>query len=213
MHHVIEKMIPLQYTEGQCRVCHKETEYVPQAQKLNRAVQLVRNSGCYGCHRIEGWDHIRKPAPSLKKVKGKLNHDWIVRWVRNPKSFNDHARMPAQFHQGNTESAEYTSYQEAELFAISDYILSLSEDYKPSYYAPTGGNVERGRNLFYAVGCLGCHGMEEFPEGRRRFGSAPDLSTIGSKINQQWLGQWLKNPRHYRKDSAMPSLRLNDVLS
>ena len=138
MHHVIEKMIPLQYTEGQCRVCHKETEYVPQAQKLNRAVQLVRNSGCYGCHRIEGWDHIRKPAPSLKKVKGKLNHDWIVRWVRNPKSFNDHARMPAQFHQGNTESAEYTSYQEAELFAISDYILSLSEDYKPSYYAPTG---------------------------------------------------------------------------
>ncbi|NBV49763.1 hypothetical protein EBR78_00940 [bacterium] len=211
MHHVIEKMVPLQYTEGQCRVCHKQTEYVPAAQKLNRAVQLVRYSGCYGCHRIEGWDHIRKPAPSLKRVKGKLKHDWIVRWVRNPKSFNDHARMPAQFHQGNTESPEYTAYQEAELHAISDYILSLSEEYKPSYYAPTGGNVERGRNLFYQVGCLGCHGMEEFPEGRRRFGAAPDLSTIGSKVNREWLGQWLKNPRHYWSETAMPSLRLSDT--
>jgi mono/diheme cytochrome c family protein len=211
MHHVIEKMIPLQYVEGQCRVCHKQTEYVPAAQKLNKSVQLARNAGCYGCHRIEGWDHIRKPAPSLKKVKGKLNHDWIVRWVRNPKSFNDHARMPAQFHQGNTESAEYTGYQEAELFAVADYILSLSEDYKPSYTAPAGGNVERGRNLFYAVGCLGCHGMDEFPEGRRRFGAAPDLSTVGSKVNREWLGQWLKNPRHYWKDTAMPALRLSDT--
>lgn len=210
MHHVIEKMVPLQYVEGQCRVCHKQTEYVPAAQKLNKAVQLVRGAGCYGCHRIEGWDHIRKPAPSLKKVKGKLKHDWIVRWVRNPKSFNDHARMPSQFHQGNTESPEYTAYQEAELFAISDYILSLSEDYKPSYYAPAGGSAERGKNVFYSVGCLGCHGMDDFPEGRRKFGAAPDLSTVGSKVNREWLGQWLKNPRHYWKDTAMPSLRLTD---
>lgn len=210
MHHVIEKMVPLQYVEGQCRVCHKQTEYVPKAEKLNQAVQLVRNSGCYGCHRIEGWDHIRKPAPSLKKVKGKLNHDWIVRWVRNPKSFNEYARMPAQFHQGNTESPEYTAYQEAELFAISEYLLTLSQDYKPEYRAPSGGNIEKGRNLFYAVGCLGCHGMDEFPQGRKRFGAGPDLSTVGSKLDRNWLGQWLKNPQHYWSETAMPSLRLSD---
>ena len=42
-----------------------------------------------------------KDGSYTAKVKGKLTRDWIVKWVTNPKSFNDHARMPSSFFQSN----------------------------------------------------------------------------------------------------------------
>lgn len=209
MHHVIEKMIPLQYTEGKCRVCHKQTELVPRAQKLTAGNQTFKAAGCYGCHLVEGWEHIRKPAPSLKKVKGKLSRDWIVKWVRNPQNFNEWARMPASFHQSNITTEEYHAYNEAEIHALTDYILSLSDDYKPDYSVSLG-NVQKGKELFGTVGCLACHQINDYPKHRGRWTQAPDLSTVGSKVTKDWLTSWLKNPRHYWEGTTMPSLRLSD---
>ncbi|MBI1861193.1 MAG: c-type cytochrome [Deltaproteobacteria bacterium] len=209
MHHVMEKMIPLQYTEGKCRTCHKQTEYVPRAQKLDRGVQMVKSAGCYGCHRIEGWDHVRKPAPSLKRVKGKLTREWILKWIRSPKSFNNHARMPAAFHQANITTDEYKAYNDAEIVALGDYLMELSEDYAPNHPLALG-SVEKGKELVASIGCLGCHQIDDFGQTRGRFGQAPDLSMVGSKVSRDWLTSWLKDPRHYWAATVMPSLRLTD---
>ncbi|MEZ4752358.1 MAG: c-type cytochrome [Bdellovibrionota bacterium] len=210
MHHVEEKMLPLQFTEGKCITCHKQTEYVPRAAKVNKSIQTFRYAGCYGCHRVEGWDHLRKPAPSLEKIKGKVTRDWFVKWVRDPKAFNEHTRMPQFFHLSNMQTEKFSAYQEAEIFAITDYIYANSEDYSPNVWLPLG-NSERGKELFGQLGCLGCHQIDDYAiEGRSRFGAAPDLSTVGSKVSQKWLQSWLKNPRHYWSETTMPSLRLSD---
>lgn len=209
IHHVIEKMIPLQYTEGKCRVCHRQTEYVGGAEKLNASTQLIKAAGCYGCHRIEGWDHLRKPAPSLKRVKGKLTREWIYKWIRNPRSFNDHARMPAPFLQSNITTEEHKQFQIAEMHAIVDFLLNESEDYRPGLRA-VGGDANRGKELFGSVGCLACHQINDFPRTRGRYAQAPDLSTVGSKASSDWLFQWVKNPKHYWQDTTMPSFRLSD---
>ncbi len=39
---------------------------------------------------------------------------------------------------------------------------------------------------------------------------APELSAIGSKVSQDWLFSWLKQPTHYNPNTLMPSLRLTD---
>lgn len=210
MHHVIEKMIPLQYTEGKCRVCHRGTEYVPKAQKLNQSVQLIKAAGCYGCHKIEGWQHVRKPAPSLKKIKGKVTRDWVYKWIKNPRSFNEHARMPSSFLQSNIDRDDYKAYQEAEMQAITDFVMGESESYNPGTHGNLG-NAERGKELFSTIGCLGCHQIEGIDRKHARFGMAPDLSTVGSKVSKDWLMQWLKNPKHYWTETTMPSLRLTDA--
>lgn len=209
MHHVIEKMVPLQYTEGKCRVCHKGTEYVPKAEKLTAAYQTIRNAGCYGCHRIEGWDHIRKPAPSLKRVKGKLSRDWVAKWVKNPKSYNEYARMPAQFFQSNITTEQFKSYQEAEAQAITDWVMANSDSYTPNVRLGAG-NAEKGKELFGSVGCLGCHQIDDYGhEENQRYGFAPELSKVGSKVSAEWLQTWLTNPKHYWDETSMPSLRLS----
>ncbi len=209
-HHVIEKMVPLQYTEGKCRVCHRNSEYVPKAEKLNSSVQLMKAAGCYGCHKIEGWQHIRKPAPSLKRIKGKVTRDWVYKWIKNPRNFNQHARMPASFLQSNTiNNPQFVAYQEAEMQAVTDFVVANSEDYSPGSHGSLG-NAERGKELFSTVGCLACHQIEGIERKMGRFGMAPDLSTVGSKVSKDWLMQWLKNPKHYWAGTVMPSLRITD---
>ncbi len=209
-HHIPEKMVPLQYVEGKCRVCHREQEYVYRAPKLDRSVQMVRFAGCFGCHKIAGWEHVEKTAPSLLKVKGKLSRDWILKWIHNPKDFNEHTRMPSPFLQSNTVgNPEFESYQEAEMQAVTDYLLAKSEDYRP--YARAGaGSVERGKTLVSQVGCLGCHQIDDFGHKIGRWNAGPDLSTVGSKVDRDWLVSWVKNPTHYRPDTRMPNLRLSD---
>lgn len=209
MHHVEEKMLPLQFTEGKCVTCHKQTESVPKAAKYNQSAQLFRSAGCYGCHRVEGWDHLRKPAPSLERIRGKVSKEWFVKWIRDPKSFNDHTRMPQVFHLSNMQTPEFKEFQEAEIFGIADYVYDVSRAYQPNASAGPG-SAERGKAIFGSVGCLGCHQINDFPiEGRTRFGFAPDLSTVGSKVSRDWLASWLKNPRHYWEETTMPSLRLS----
>jgi cytochrome c1 len=39
---------------------------------------------------------------------------------------------------------------------------------------------------------------------------APDLSRIASKVNADWLYSWVRNPKHFRPTTRMPSLRLSD---
>jgi cytochrome c1 len=39
---------------------------------------------------------------------------------------------------------------------------------------------------------------------------APDLSRIASKVDPHWLVAWLKDPKHFRPTTRMPSLRLTD---
>ncbi len=206
-HYVTEKMIPLQFTEGKCKSCHRQTEYIPKAEKQTAAVQLIRGAGCYACHKIAGWEDVRKPAPSLKKVKSKLTRDWIVKWVSNPQAFNDHSRMPAIFHQSNITTKEFGEFQDAEINAITDYVLNISEEYTPTVKLPLG-NAERGKALFGSVGCLGCHGIDDYQ--RVRYGMAPDLTTVGSKVTKEWIVDWIRYPRHYMESTTMPDLRLSD---
>jgi len=46
------------------------------------------------------------------------------------------------------------------------------------------------------------------PPENQDFG--PDLSKIASKVDADWLFAWVKDPKHFRPTTRMPSLRLSD---
>jgi len=54
--HWIQPMLKTNQTEASCYGCHQKDVRVPQATKLNKALELVERLGCYGCHKIEGWE-------------------------------------------------------------------------------------------------------------------------------------------------------------
>ncbi len=199
------KMLPLNHTEASCVKCHKNVVEVPQADKLNQGRKLAETYGCFGCHKVEGFENRWKVGPSLLNVQSKLDKEWMTRWLQNPKTFRPSTKMPQLFHLGNTSSPQDKEMNYAAIEGIVTYLAKNSGTValdKP----PVEGNIESGEKLVKAVGCLGCHTAGGV--SANNFG--PELSGLGSKVKPEWLYSWLKDPKHYSPNTRMPNLRLSD---
>lgn len=64
--------------------------------------------------------------------------------------------------------------------------------------------IGQGRMVFRDQGCYGCHTAEKMGTG-----IGPDLSHIGAKHNQAYLGRWLRDPSAQRP-AHMPKLQLSE---
>jgi cytochrome c2 len=199
-------MLPLKYAQASCLKCHGTQEHIDFAPKLDRGRELMVTRGCVGCHKVANLENLPKAGMSLIRIRGKLQKDFILKWVWNPHSFNAHARMPSFFQQSNNSDPEDLAKTKAELHAVVDYIYDRSEDFTPPEH-PGPGSVSRGKKLFETVGCLACHGIDDMTAYHADF--APDLSSIGSKVTPSWLYSWVRNPDHYDPNTRMPSLRLS----
>lgn len=210
-HKIPQPMLPLQYTEGQCLKCHQGVERIPMADNLNQGRQLIEQYGCYGCHKIEGWDHLQKPGPSLEKITAKTNIEWMKNWIWSPHSFNPKSKMPAFFMQANNSAPEYMEKNEAEVNAMAELLVRQAKPYKP-FATYKGGSTEKGKELIETVGCVGCHMVEGIDEKWNATGNRKGtyLTGTGSKVDPDWLVSWLKKPSHYQEDTVMPSFRLTD---
>jgi len=187
-----------------CSSCHQYEVFLKNAQPYNRARQMLVEAGCAGCHEIKGYTDLQKIGPQLNKLSAKTNPDWIFRWVRNPKDYNPHTRMP-NFKFGN-DTAE----------AITAFLLNISKEnsFTTQSGAYLGGNSEHGKLVVDAVGCKACHVVENDERVRQLRGTsydiAPELTRVGSKVNPDWLFDWVRNPKHFSPDTRMPNLRLTD---
>lgn len=209
-HHIPQAMYPLQNTEASCVKCHKSSETIAMADKLDAGRELIRTNGCYGCHKIEGWEHLRKPGPELTKIQSKLSKEFIKNWIWSPFTFNAHSRMPAFFNQANNSKPEFMIKNMAEVNAMADYIWNHSTK-QEAFAKYTVGNAEKGKALIQTVGCIACHQVEGLDEPYSNVKSkrAPYLTGIGSKVDPDWLVSWLIKPSHHQEDTIMPSFRLS----
>lgn len=204
-------MLPLPYTQSQCFKCHQNQVSLQQADELNKGRLLFERSGCFGCHKVSGFENLRKIGPTLTHVASKLNPEWTVKWVKDPKSFYPTTRMPKFFDLTNTSGPHDRVRNDVEANAIVAYLFKSSD--KIDYEQPgIKGDPKRGEELVQSIGCFGCHYVgapANAPiDDRRMFG--PDLKKVGSKTHAAWLYNWVKNPKHYFPNTFMPNLRLSD---
>jgi mono/diheme cytochrome c family protein len=212
------------HTESQCAKCHQGVVEVPGAERLNTGIFLVERYGCFGCHKIKGWEGLRKIGPDLTKVASKTNEEWIIRWIKRPHDFRQ-TRMPQVWDVRVNETPEQKARNDAEANAAAAYILEKSE--KVRYPEPPKGDLKAGLSLFQKVGCLACHRVGDdrrgivpatFADGQeatidstafRTHG--PNLDGTGSKVNAGWLYAWLRDPKGYWHETKMPNLRLTEA--
>jgi mono/diheme cytochrome c family protein len=210
-HKTPSPMFKLSQTEAGCVKCHNEVEFIPGATVLNEGRRNMEKFGCYACHKIEGWEHKRTPGPSLKKIASKVDKEFFKNWVWDPKSFNKHANMPRFFGQSNNSKPEFMKKNIAEVNAMAEFIWDKSKPYKP-FMKFVKGDAKRGKELTAQVGCMGCHGVEDYADESKKINAyaGPYLTGTGSKVDPDWLVSWLKKPSHYQEDTIMPSFRLSD---
>src|SRR2546422_9534768 len=87
-------MLTMNNIEAGCYKCHNASPEVPQAAALNGGRDLIRIYGCFRCHKLPGYENIRKVCPDLSTVSGKLKKKWVRKWLEKPKKFKSQARMP-----------------------------------------------------------------------------------------------------------------------
>jgi cytochrome c551/c552 len=95
-------MVPSDKLYSACFQCHQQTDRIQGVPEYNESRELVEDLGCYGCHKIDGLQHLRKPGPDLTNIAAKTTEDWARKWVMAPKSFRPLTRMPQFFDQSNT---------------------------------------------------------------------------------------------------------------
>ena len=213
-HHWDYPMYRADLIQASCLKCHNTQAEVVGADVLNSGVNLIKRNGCFGCHKIEGFNELRNVGPDLRKLSSKVSKEWAYKWVNNPKHFQSSTKMPRLFGLLNSSSESDIIANEVQVRAIVDYLFanSESESYKR---IPRRGNIQRGKELLENSGCFGCHKLdgtydEDSGElvSRREFG--PNLFGLGSKVNDRWLFHWLINPQQYFPETVMPRLRLSD---
>ncbi|MFI5373662.1 MAG: c-type cytochrome [Candidatus Rokuibacteriota bacterium] len=72
--------------------------------------------------------------------------------------------------------------------------------------AEDGALVARGKGLFRDQGCYGCHTV-----GATGTPIATDLSRIGAKHDEAYLGRWLRDPSQQKPRQHMPKLQLTEA--
>lgn len=216
--------------QSRCITCHvdvgslRNSEGKQMAPNWVRGERLFEQLGCHGCHLVQGYEGLEKIGPYLKLAAAKLDPSWAVRWITNPHQFRPHTRMP-NFMFSRDQAVAIAAY-------LFDSSHAASQRWLGAHPEPAGleqavrdpAMVEEGKGLFESVGCKACHSVDPGQLGtpvgddrhfkpdtsRTAKDFAPNLARIAEKTGARWLYFWLKNPRDFSPDSAMPSLRLSD---
>ena len=154
--------------------------------------------GCHGCHKIKGFEDLRKVGPDLTKITTKTSEDFMFRWIKNPRAFR-WTKMPQIWDVRIDETADQKARNDAEINAVVAYLVKRSGG--SAYPAAPAGDAAAGKKTFESVGCLGCHVVGEDKRGIKGIPSAsfryhgPHLDGTGSKVSAGWLYAWVRNPK------------------
>jgi sulfur oxidation c-type cytochrome SoxX len=181
-----EPMLPLQYIQASCGKCHQATDN-PAAPELARGEQVFEQSGCRGCHKLNGVGGII--GPELDKVGARRSPDWLKRHFLSPAGVTPGSAMPPQ------------KFSEPDLEAITLFMLSQTGESVPGYYAsmkviPSAGE---GRRLFEDKGCIACHSI-----AGKGGTIGPALDDVGLRRTPEWIIQHFRNPQAVSPGTVMP---------
>jgi cytochrome c2 len=215
-HHWEAPMLPVGLTEASCFKCHSNQEVVKGAEKLNLGLNLIERAGCYNCHTIDKYKDWPKSGPSLEFIASKTSPEWAYRWINDPQSIRPTTWMPSYFHLSNNDDQASVARSQQEIHAIVEYLFSSSKPFSKGVPDLTG-DPKKGEEIVSSIGCFACHQIKpdaKKPEVRTRAQlnqeHGPNLIGLGTKTSQEWLYNWLKNPKRYHPKTRMPDLRLSD---
>src|SRR5688572_15735549 len=191
-HYLETPMFSMPTVEAGCYKCHNSTPEVPRANNLANGRELIKQYGCFGCHKMPGFEAFRKVGPDLSTISGKLSEDWVQKWLADPNDFKAEAGMHTFWFNSNnsrvSSGIDWDKRNIAEINAITNFLFAKSTSKALPAKSPTG-NAARGKELVEIVGCYGCHSVGPIEatgnqrQIRRRHGY--NLANQGSKVRSE----------------------------
>lgn len=190
LHYQDYPMLKKKYTTSSCMKCHPHEQKLDGGGNFNLGYQVIKTYGCFGCHKIEKFKGFQKVGPNLSYIGGKVDRDFLYKWIRDPTHFRPTTRMPRFFDlsnstgemvvqdiQGETSTLDFDLKNGVEALALATYIAKTSDRRDDLFALPEDGDPVRGRQTFRTLGCLGCHSVRsESLASENGTGGEPDLA-------------------------------------
>ena len=198
-----QPILPAKYIESSCGECHQGP--LPGAPQLNQGRYLLTRYGCVHCHTLKLPDgKIIKPTddpPSLEHIADKTTREWIYAWLKDPQAYADTATMP-NFKLSDDDARDISAFLIANSTALPGDTATLS--------AKASSDPVAGASLYGESFCSSCHAVRTAAGNLVGGDVGPELTRVGSKVKPEWLQAWLRNPRAYDAETAMPHYRFSD---
>lgn len=154
-----------------------------------------------------------KNGPPLVNIMSKARVEWISRWIANPKKVVPNAKMPnlgLDFEEIKAVIAYLASIAEKEAPQISwdPFLLKNEEELSEDEYDKMDKVYNNGKGVWGRARCTICHPIKGVGGN---VGVGPDLGEITTKINRNWLYDWLSNTKNHFPDTMMAQYRFTDA--
>ncbi len=214
-------ILSARFLQASCGSCHQDD--VKEAPQLARGRELLTRLNCLACHKLNNPDSPNL-GPDLSNVGYKVSRRWIYKWLKEPRTMVDQdgkVTVNGCEVEGKPRMPKFR-LNEDEIKALSAFLSVQKakpiETYKidPSVVATLSKNPEllaQGEVRFRQMMCTTCHSLAAGrASGSKKIGGeiAPELSKVGSKVNEEWLVAWLRSPQSYLPHSTMPRYEWSD---
>ena len=194
------------------------SDYIADADEINKGRELVKEKGCTGCHEIDKFplgfnapphDGVASKRPeeliwtNMEDTPDKSLAKWITIKVMEPRKF-------ASVEENIITKMPKFGFTEEEAEALVTFILSFTKEKFPKKQTrllAKANSVEMtGRKLLEEKNCLACHKIN-----KKGGDIAPDLSEEGKKVRPEWMFSFLTTPHRLRpmQDARMPYFKMS----
>jgi mono/diheme cytochrome c family protein len=210
-----QPILPARFLQASCGSCHQaDLKETPQ---LARGRALLTQLNCQGCHKLNNLDRPTL-GPDLSSVGYKVTREWIYKWLKEPRTLLDKDGNVTVDGYENEAEPRMPKFRlkEEEIRALSGF-LSVQrakpiQNYKinPAVVAAWSKKpdlISQGEVRFRQMMCTTCHSLAVTRAGETKMiggDIGPELTKVGSKVNEEWLITWLWNPNSYLGHSNMP---------
>jgi mono/diheme cytochrome c family protein len=201
-----QPILPARYLEASCGQCHRAA--LTGTPQLNLGRTLLARYGCVSCHTVKlpdgGTMQATDDPRSLSHIADKTTREWIYAWLKDPQAYAVSATMP-NFKLSDPDARDISAFLIANSTPLPEDTATLPASAPKAPPDPTTAASLYGESF-----CASCHAVQNAAGNVVGGDIGPELTRVGSKVKPEWLQAWLRNPRAYDAETAMPHYRFND---
>jgi cbb3-type cytochrome oxidase cytochrome c subunit len=201
-----QPILPARYVEASCGQCHRGA--LAGTPQLNLGRTLLARNGCVHCHTVKltdgGTMQATDDPPSLSHIADKTTREWIYAWLKDPQAYAVSATMP-NFKLSDPDARDISAFLIANSTPLPGDTATLPASASKAPPDPTAAASLYGESF-----CASCHAVQNAAGNVVGGDVGPELTRVGSKVKPDWLQAWLRNPRTYDPETAMPHYRFSD---
>lgn len=203
-----QPILPARYVESSCGQCHERP--LTGTPQLNAGRDMLARYGCAHCHKIASPEGrvitATDTPPPLRHIASKTSREWIFAWIKNPQAYASTATMP-NFQLSDDDARDISAFL---ISQSTPYIEGAARKNPPVPASDDAAALQQGSSVYGESFCASCHAMQNAAGLMVGGNVGPELTRIGSKIKPEWLAEWLRNPKTYDPDTAMPHYRFDE---